>query len=180
MMAKKPLSTKEKIKKAKRRQRLGTAAKIILPIVGLLVAIPVLYYTYFGVTFGLLPMFDYDQQKNVGAGYSHPLNAIPASDENHYTLAYYYADRWHVIEDDALLKANRKNFIIYKKDDEWDEKSHRQLFIMKNDGCMAHIPLSSFTLIDARCFKDHEKIMSMEEFKHYVDEERHFYSVYIY
>lgn len=179
-MAKKNLSTKEKLKRAKTRKQLGLAAKIVLPIIGLLIAIPLLYYTYIGVTFYFLPQFDYDQQKNVGAGYSHPLNAIPASDDNQYTLAYYYGDRWHVIDDDAVLKANRKNFIIYKKDDEWDEASRRQLFIMKNDGCMAHIPLSSFTLIYDKCFKDDEKIMTMEEFEHYVNEERGFYSVYIY
>ncbi len=179
-MAKKNISTKEKIRKAKNQRRMSLALKITLPIVGLLIAIPMLYYAYIGITFFWLPTFDYDQYKNVGSGYSHPLCAIPAQDDNTYILAYYYGDCWHVVDDDAVLKANRKNFIVYKKEEEWVEGSHRQLFIMQNNYCMSHIPLSSFTLIYDECFKDYEKTMTMEEFKHYVNEEKHLFSVYIY
>ena len=179
-MAKRNLSTKEKIKKVKNKRRMSTALKMAIPVVGIAIAIPLFYYAYIGITFFWLPTFDNDQYKNVGSGYSRPLNAIPASDENTYTLAYYYGDCWHVVDDDAALKANRKNFIVYKKEEEWVEGSHRQLFIMRNGGCMAHIPLSSFTLIYDDCFKDCEKTMTMEEFEHYCFEERKFNSVYIY
>lgn len=180
MGKKKNLSTREKVAIAKRKRKVSLALKIIIPIAGLIIAIPLLYYAFIGITFFWLPRFDYDQYKNVGSGYSHPLCAIPAEDDNSYTLAYYYENCWHVIDDDAALKANRRNFIVYKKDEEWVEGSHRQLFIMRNDGCMSHIPLSSFTLIYDKCFEDYEKIMTMEEFEHYVNDERHFYSVYIY
>lgn len=179
-MAKRNLSTQEKIQKAKNKRRMNTAVKIGIPVGGLLIIIVMVFALYDSIVWKWLPMRDYDQYKNVGSGYSRPLNAIPESDNNTYTLAYYYEHYWHVIDDDAVLKANRENFIVYKKEEEWLENDYKQLFIMRNNGCMAHIPLSKITLIKADCFKDYEKLMTMEEFEDYCFNERQFNSVYIY
>lgn len=179
-MAKRKLSTKEKIEKAKKKQRMSTAVKITIPVVGFIVIVVMVFVLYDSIVWSWLPTWDYDQYKNVGSGYSRPLNAIPESDNNTYTLAYYYEHYWHVIDDDAVLKANRENFIVYKKEEAWLENDYKQLFIMRNNGCMAHIPLAKFTLIKADCFKDSEKLMTMEEFEDYCVNERQFNSVYIY
>lgn len=179
-MAKRNLSTREKMQKAKKKQQMSTAVKIAIPTAGAIVVIVLAIVLSDTIMWKWLPMRDYDQYKNVGSGYSRPLKAIPASDSNTYTLAYFYERYWHVIDDDAVLKANRENFIVYKNEEKWLENDYKQLFIMRNNGCMAHIPLGKVTLIKDDCFEDYEKFMTMEEFEDYCTNERQFNSVYIY
>lgn len=169
-MAKRKLSTDEKIARYKRKRRIGLVLRILIPIAAVLLLLQVSYYGFYYIAFTVMPQNSYDPDKSVGTGYSKPLHMM-AEYENHYTyvLAYYYGGCWNVVDDTEKIKENRDNFMIYKKDDKWHEGTHLQLMIYENSYLLNNVPLSEFTLIDDRCFRDCIKQMTMEEFKDYCE-----------
>ncbi|MBQ9901313.1 MAG: hypothetical protein IJM51_02855 [Clostridia bacterium] len=170
-MAKKKLSTEEKITRYKRKRRIGFFLRILIPLVAVLAIMQASYYGFYYVVFTVMPQSAYDPDKSVGSGYSKPLHMM-AQYENKYTyvLAYYYGGCWNVVDDTEKLKANRDNFMIYKEDDKWHEGTHLQLMIYENSYLLNNVPLAEFTLIDDRCFKDCLKQMTMEEFIEYCEQ----------
>ena len=178
-MAKKKLSTQQKIEKYKRKRRIGLTVKIIIAAIIVALMIPATYYGYYYVVFSVLPARSYDPDKITGVGYCRPLHMIPKDNtESTFVLAYYYNGCWNVVDDSQKLKDNRENFMIYKEDDKWHEETHLQLMLIKDTYMFNNIPLCEKMLIDNRCFKDCTKKMTMEEFEQYVSE--HGYtSVYI-
>ncbi len=179
-MAKKKLTTEEKIKKYKRNKKLSIAVKIMAGVIAAALMVPIFYYGYYFVVFSLMPANSYNPDKNVGAGYSRPLHMIPDYDaHNEYILAYYIGDRWNVVDDSEMIKKNRDNFTIYKSDDEWHKGTHLQLILVQNGYMMNKVPLSTFTLIDDRCFSKCTKVMTMEEFEAYC-QEKDLQSMYIF
>lgn len=168
-MAKKNLTIDQKIKAYKRKKRITTIIKISLATIALAMLVPIVYYGYYYVVFSVMPAHSYDPDKNIGSGFSRPLHMMRKSSAT-YLLAYYYDDCWYVVDDTKTLMENRDNFTIYKKDDEWHEGTHLQLMIYENSYLLNNVPLSSFTLIDDRCFRNCKKKMTMEEFKDYLSE----------
>ncbi len=170
-MAKKKLSTEQKIKNYKKKKRIWLAVRILIAVTAICALIPLSYYGYYYVMFTALPQGSYDPDKTTGIGYSKPLNMM-AQFENQYTyiLAYYYDGCWHVVDDTQKLKDNRDKFMIYKKDDKWHDGTHLQLILYENSYMLHHIPLDEHTLIDDRCFRDCTKKMDMDEFTKYCED----------
>lgn len=167
-MAKKKLSTEQKMKQFKRKRRVKIALEIIIPIIAVALLIPACYYGYYYVVFNAMATRDSDQFKGDGAGYSHPLHLLTETEmDGDLTLAYYHGGCWHVVDDSESLRKNRDHFILYKRDNDWHQGTHLQLFVIRNNEVHNHIPLSDFTLIDDRCFDGCMKLMSMEEFEQY-------------
>ena len=178
-MAKKKLSTQQKIEKYKKKKRIKIAISAVIIAVVVALMIPASYYGYYYLVFTVFPQSSQNPDKVTGEGYSKPLHLIPEEcTSSTYVLAYYYDDCWHVVDDTQRLHECRDKFIIYKEDNEWHEGTHLQLLIIKNTYMLDNYPLSPKMLIDDRCFKDCTKEMSMEEFEQYVSEQG-FTSVYI-
>ncbi len=178
MAKKKKISTEEKIKKYKRNRKLSIALKIMTGLLVAALMVPTCYYGYYFVVFSIMPIGN-NADKSVGEGFSRPLHMISKNEaSDSFILAYYYDDCWHVVDDGKKLKENRDNFTIYKKDDEWHDDKHLQLLLVKNGYLLNNVPLSEFTLIDDRCFRDCMKTMTMDEFYAYC-EEKDLQSMYI-
>lgn len=175
----KTLTKEEKIKRAKTHRKIKTTTKVIMTVVGLAIAIPLLYYLYIGVVFYLFPRFDYNSNNVMGAGYSRPLNIVSVNDDCQYTLAYYINGCWHVVDDTEQIKENRSKFIVYKSSDEEIKGSTKELYVFRDTECVVHTPLDSFVLIYDNFFKDYDKQMTMDEFEEYC-KENHFAGVYIF
>ena len=170
-MAKKKLSTEQKIKKYKKKRRILLAVKILIAATVICALVPLTYYGYYYVVFTVMPQNSYDPDKNTGIGYSKPLNMMANyENKNTYILAYYYNDCWHVVDDTPKLKENRDKFMIYKEDDKWHDGTHLQLIIYENSYLLHHIPLDEHTLIDDRCFRGCIKKMTMDEFIKYCED----------
>lgn len=177
---KKALTTDQKIKQYKAKKRRLLALKIAIPIVLLLAAIPLSYFGYYYVVFDVMAARDSGSYQPNRTGYSRPLRLIQREEEEPWTcaLAYYYNDRWNVVEDTDAIMDNIDNFIVYKSDNEWHEGRHEQLFIIQRGYMFHHVTLGDFALIDDRCFRDCKKTMTMEEFEAYV-KEKGWQNVYI-
>ena len=176
---KRMMTTEQKIQRYKTRKKIGLAVKIIAAVAAVLIMANVAYYGYYYIVFTHMAQNDSDPDKNLGPGFSRPLHMIPEDDdEGVYILAYYYNNQWNVVDDSQLLKDNRDHFTIYKKDSDWHEGTHLQLMIIRNHGMLNNVPLSPFTLIDDRCFKNHIKTMTMGEFQEYC-KEKHLSHIYI-
>lgn len=170
-MAKKKLTTEQKIAKYKKKRRVSLLIKIMAGIIAFALLIPATYYGYYYLVFGVMPQNDYNPDKILGVGYSRPLHMIPEYDKsNSYILAYYYNGHWSVVDDSQKLKDNRDKFTIYKEDDQWYDEEHLQLLLFRGTFLYNVLPLSKNTLIDNRCFKDCTQIMTMEEFLDYCKE----------
>lgn len=177
-MAKK-MTKEEKIKKAKTRRKIKTTTKVIVSVIGLAIAIPLMYYMCTGLVFYVFPNFVYHTNMPTGVGYSKPLIVVDENDDNEYTLAYYYSGCWHVIDDTEQLKDNKDKFVVYRQEDADVKGSQKELYVFKNHECLIHTPLDSFVLINVNVFKNCEKKMSMDEFEEYCSE-KGFYGVYIF
>ena len=174
---KRKVTTEQKIKRYKKRRKIWMAVKIIAAVTAVLVIAQVAYHGYYYIVFTHMAQNDVDPDKNFGAGFSRPLHMIHDKDCS-YILAYYYGGHWNVVDDPQLVRDNRDNFTIYKKDAEWHEGTHLQLLLIRDNVLYDSLPLSPVTLIDDRCFKDHIKKMSMDEFKAYC-KENHLRSILI-
>lgn len=178
-MAKKNLTQEQKISRFKRKRRLGIALGIMATLLAVALMIPATYYGYYGIVFGAMAGGE-EGHKSTGKGFSRPLNAISDDEANgSFIFAYYHNGGWVVIDDTEKIISNRDNFIIYKADDNWHAGTYLQYYIIMNNEVKVHLPLSTFTLIDDRCFSDCKKIMTTEEFNAYRGE-RHIRSFAFY
>lgn len=173
------LTIEEKRKIARRNYRVKGVTKAILSAVAVVMVVVLAYYGFIGFFFFVMPRTDRSSDKISGRGYSKPLHAVNLTDNNEYTLAYYFDDCWHVVDDTSAIKHNVDNFIVYKRDDIFRKDSDRRLYLFCGKGRVVHTSLSSFTLIYDRCFKDCEKRMTMDEFEAYCNE-KEFFGVYIF
>ena len=140
-MAKKKLTTEQRIENYKRKRRVILCVKIMIAVLIAAAMIPITYYGYYYVVFTVLAQNDYDPDKAVGPGYSKPLHMMHDDGEGStFVLAYYYDDCWHVIDDTQKLRENRDNFIIYKEDNQWHEGTHLQLMLIKDTYMYHNIP----------------------------------------
>lgn len=178
-MSKSNLTTEEKRKIARRNYRVKGTIKAILSAVAVVLVTVLAYQAFIGFFFFVMPRTDRNPDKITGRGYSKPLHVVDLTDNNDYTLAYFFDGCWHVVDDTSAIKHNVDNFIVYKRDDVWRKGSDRRLYVFCGQGRVVHTSLSAFTLIYDNCFKDCEKRMTMDEFEVYC-KEKEFFGVYIF
>lgn len=166
---KKTMTTEQKIMKYQKQARRRMIIRTVTVVLVMAIAIPTFYYGYYFAVFDhmLLPSSNSDTEKVRGVGYSRPLLAIDTDSTAHFTFAYYSGGKWHVVDDDEVLRENRESFLIYTLNETVRENSIHRLCLYRENSRIMFVSLDSLTFIDNRCLEGKEKLMNTDEFKQY-------------